>query len=338
MNITDLGEFGLIDRIKKCVTTPQKFVIIGIGDDTAVLEAEDGNLLLFASDTLVEGVHFKREHIPFCDVGWRAMAANVSDIAAMGGEPVCALVSLCLSKKMDVEDVEALYSGMDRVGSEFGCPIIGGDTTSSPDSAVISISVLGRTNKERLTLRSGAHIGDTICLTGALGGSKAGLELLSRTANFNLDSADIDYLKERYRRPYPRISEAFAMGDVASIHAAIDISDGLSSEMNHICRESNKGAQIFSDKVPIHSATRQVAAQDSSTGMEYALSGGEDFELLFTLGESDVQKVKSSLQERTGTPMSVIGNITDPKEGIHIVYGDGKKEKLESSGYRHFAD
>jgi len=330
MEIREIGEFGLIEKIKGCVTTQKESVVLGIGDDAAVIKETSGNYWLITSDTLVEGVHFRQEFATLWQIGWKAGAANLSDIAAMGGEPRWAVVCLSFPGHMRVRDVEDLYRGMDRVCSKFGCDIVGGDTTLSMGGMTISIAVVGRVDEERLATRRGAKVGDAICVTGDLGGSKAGLESLKEKGQ------TYGYAIRRHLEPVPRIHEAKAIGDVARVHAMIDISDGLSSEVNHICRESRTGARIFAASIPVHEDTREIARRRGESVLDYALSGGEDFELLFTLAPEKVDAVRSHVEKNTGTPISVIGEITDDEKMIVIVDEDGNEEKLFPLGYQHF--
>ncbi len=332
MKIGSIGEFGLIERIKGCVAAGDRSVLIGIGDDAAVVEGRPGLYRLITSDAFVEGVHFKREFARPWQIGWKIMAANLSDIAAMGGEPRWVVVSVALPEAVSVEETEELYRGMDAVCSRFGCSIVGGDTSFSPNRMLISIAAIGEVEKERLTLRRGAKIGDAICVSGDLGGSQAGLEVLWEKGLTDED------LVRRHLEPIPRIREARAMGDVARIHAMIDISDGLSSEIHHICRESRVGARLFAAQIPICSGAREVAQKLGRSPLDYALGGGEDFELLFTLCPGDVERVRSHLLNNTGTPVRVIGEIVEPAKGVIIVGEDGRERKMPALGYRHFRD
>lgn len=337
MNIGYYGEFFLIERLKKCVTAPPDFVIIGISDDAAAFESRAGCVTLMTADALVEGVHFDLSFVPFRDLGWRAMAANLSDVAAMGGRPTWATVCLCVPPSCPIESLEALYAGLDAVAAPFGCRIVGGDTTSSPSGLMIAISLLGEVQRERITPRSGVKPGDLFCVTGHLGGARAGMEVLRKRHLGRPMSGHFEAAVEKFLRPVPRVREAAAMGDAAAIHAAIDISDGLSSEVHHLCRMSRAGARIESTSVPIHPETDAIARLCEEEGLSFALSGGEDFELLFTVATRDAETVARAVQAATGTPVSVIGEAVPPQEGVRI-RRDGAWHPLESSGYEHFKD
>ena len=288
------------------------------------------------ADALVEGVHFDLAFASFQDVGWRAMAANLSDVAAAGGCPTWATVCLCVPPSATVESLEALYTGMDAVAAPLGCRIIGGDTTASPSGLTISIAMLGEVRRERLTRRGGAKPGDLFCVTGHLGGSRAGLEVLRRGRAGDAPPARFDEPVRRYLRPTPRVREAAIMGDVVPVHAAIDVSDGLASEIHHLCRTSRVGARIEQTMIPIHAQTEAVARLYDAEPLKFALSGGEDFELLFTVAPGDAERVARAVQEATGTPVSILGEAVPVEEGIRIHRTDGAWHRLDSSGYDHF--
>jgi thiamine-monophosphate kinase len=336
MNIDSCGEFGLIERLKKCVTAPTDFVIIGIGDDAAAFRTKPDCIQIMTADAFVEGIHFDLSFASFRDVGWRAMAANLSDVAAAGGAPTWATVCLCVPASCTVESLEELYSGMDAVAAPFGCRIVGGDTTSSPSGLTLSIALLGEVARERMTLRSGVRPGDLFCVTGHLGGSRAGLEVLRRRRSGRPLPDSFGEPVQRYLRPSPRLKEAAAMGNTVPIHAAIDVSDGLSSEIHHLCWMSGVGALIERDAVPIHPDTRDVARLCGEEAMAFAMSGGEDFELLFAVSPGDASSATRAVSEATGTPVTVIGEATPPEEGIRIRPGDGSRVPLPDTGYAHF--
>lgn len=332
MNIDNCGEFGLIERLKKCVTAPTNFVIIGIGDDAAAFETKPGYITVMTADALVEGVHFNLAFASFQDVGWRAMAANLSDVAAMGGSPTWATVCICVPPSCAVESLEALYAGMDAVAAPLGCRIVGGDTTASPSGLTISIALLGEVRRERMTPRGGVRPGDLFCATGHLGGSRAGLEVLRRGHS----PGRFDEPTRRYLRPVPRVREAIAMGDAASIHAAIDVSDGLASEIHHLCRMSRVGARIEQTAIPIHPDTDAVARLCDTEALTFALSGGEDFELLFAVAPGDAEQVARAVKDATGAPVSVLGEAVPPEQGICLRREDGAWHPLPDTGYEHF--
>lgn len=332
MKIDSCGEFGLIDRLKKCVTSPKDFVILGNGDDAAVFESKPGLLTVMTADALVEGVHFDLGFASFQDVGWRAMAANLSDVAATGGSPTFGTVCICVPPDCTVKSLEALFEGMDAVAAPLGCRIIGGDTTASLHGLTISIAMLGEVTRDRITARGGVKQGDLFCVTGHLGGSRAGLEVLRR----GLSAESFNEVVRRYLRPVPRVREALVMGDSAPVHAAIDVSDGLASELHHLCRTSRVGARIEQSMIPIHPETASVARACDADGLGFALSGGEDFELLFTVAPRDADHVIQAVRSATGTPVTVVGEAVTAADGVRIRKPEGTWLPLADTGYDHF--
>jgi len=328
--LNEIGEFGLIERIKSWVKSRDPRVIVGIDDDAAVLDEGGECLTLATIDAFVEGVHFERAYASFYQVGWKAMAANLSDIAAMGGSPSVAVVSLTVPGDLTVEDVEGLYQGIEAVGERFGCDTVGGDTTSSPGPIVLSIAVLGKVDRGLVALRSAARVGDQICVTGHLGGAAAGLEVLQRGSGAELGKHEREAVR-KHLEPLPRVSEAEGLTQAGLVHAMIDISDGLASDLHHICRQSKVGAKILEERIPIDPSTEQIALGRSCSALSWALSGGEDFELLFTAASEDLARC------RPDVAFSVIGEIVEQQAGIVLCKKDGTSEPLTASGYAHFA-
>jgi thiamine-monophosphate kinase len=342
MKLSQIGEFGLIDRLKEKVFQDDHRVVVGIGDDAAAIRASSGELLLVTTDVLVERVHFDRRVHSFRHIGWRAMAANVSDIAAMGGRPGHALVSICLPGNIAVEQAEEIYEGMQAVADEYDVHIIGGDTVRAPRELVISVCLTGEAEEKTLVTRAGARVGDKICVTGHLGGSRAGLlmlqpaEDLAGSTTGSLPENEWSRIRDRHLWPRPRLREAQLLAAGGSIHAMIDVSDGLAGEVGHIARESGLGAEIWSEKIPLDPQTRRVAEHLGAPALEFALHGGEDFELVFTSSPEDTSRIAEKVQERTGTPVTVIGEILPQKEGVVIVSAGGSRKPLRAEGYRHF--
>ena len=339
MILKSLGEFGLIEAIEKWVTHAPSGVVVGIGDDAAVLEGGGDRRFLMTADAFVEGVHFDLRYATPWQIGWKCMVANLSDIAAMGGEPGPATVSICLPGSLRAAHVEGLYRGMDAAARPFGSSIVGGDTTSIPDRIVIAISMIGSVRKDRAVLRRGARVGDLICVTGDLGSSQAGLDLVRKA----VASGTSDLLRrfprtvKRHLEPTPRIWASRALSEAVRLHAMIDISDGLSSEINHLCARSRVGARIFLDRIPIAPETREAAeVLFLKPVLDYALSGGEEFELLFTLSSSDRSAAESAVRKSEGVETTVIGEIVEAQEGVRAVGAGGAQWKLRSEGYSHF--
>ena len=306
-----LGEFGLIDLLASKVGHGVELVK-GIGDDCAVLDGEELYTLL-TTDMLVSGDHFNTEWQTARQIGWKSMIANVSDIAAMGGYPLWSLVSLALPENIQVEYLEEIYDGMLSASERYGFTIIGGDTTHG-DILVINIVMIGRVEKDLLCLRSHAKVGDLICVTGDLGKSWAGLELLRAGK-----TGYTDYHIE----PSCRLEEARELAP--HVNGMIDVSDGLASEVLHICQQSGVGAVVDKEKIPISEKTRETGVLLDKDPYRWALSGGEDFELVFTLPESELESIK-------GVRYTVLGEII--KEGRYLSDA-GKKLELKG-GYDHF--
>ena len=334
MKLSDLGEFGLIEQIKKLVHQPNPELLVGIDDDAAAIKISDHQILLLSTDALVEGIHFDLSYFSFYQLGWRAMAVNLSDIAAMGGRPKFALVSLGLPPHLSVESVIEFYRGLKTLGDEFQTQIIGGDTTRSPDRVFISVAIVGEVAAEKLTRRSGAKIGDAIFVTGNLGGAAAGLKVL-KSGDIRLKEKFL-VVAEKHLSSRPRVHEAQFLVEHFPIHAMIDISDGLASEVNHICRLGGVGAMIFENQIPIAAETGKVAKHFKEHALEYALYGGEDFELLFTAPAEIKKELPKKFYQKFGMPCSQIGLIRDASEGIKLEHADGSVSPLTRKGYDHF--
>ncbi len=334
MKVSELGEFGLIDLLAKMAYAAQdkeigawQQLILGIGDDAA---AWYGNTLiqLATVDSLIQDVHFSLDITSWEELGWRALAANLSDIAAMGGLPKYALVSLALPDHTEVEDVTALYKGMIELAQQFEVAIVGGDTSSAP-LLVINITILGSTKSQAqyMLTRSAAKPSEKVAVTGYLGGAAAGLEMLTKHLQFNSEATAS--LKKAFLHPYPRVAEGQILVE-HGVRAAIDISDGLISDLNHICKASQVSAQIEIDRVPVQPA---VKANFGDRALELALSGGEDYELLFTASAEVIDKVRAAVS----CPITVIGEIIADKVGeITLVDGKGNLVNLPKAGWEHF--
>jgi len=335
MKVSELGEFGLIDLLAKMAYSAQdnqqtswQQLITGIGDDAAAW-CNDASIQLATIDSLIQDVHFSLGVTPWKDLGWKAMAANLSDIAAMGGMPKYALVSLALPGHTIVEDVTALYQGMIELAQRFEVAIIGGDTSSAPLVA-INITILGstRSQAQHILTRSAAKPGEKIAVTGYLGAAAAGLEMLNRKLQF--DSETTACFKKAFLYPYPRIAEGQLLIE-QGVKTAIDISDGLIQDLSHICKASQVGAQIEIDRVPIQPV---VKANFNDSALELALSGGEDYELLFTGSSEVINKIRTT----ASCPVTIIGEIiADKTDKITLVDKKGKPFNLPKAGWEHFA-
>ncbi|MCL6087242.1 MAG: thiamine-phosphate kinase [Actinobacteria bacterium] len=313
MDITKIGgEFGLIKRLTKKPINKQ--VIKGIGDDAAVIKFGD-NYLLFTADTQVEGDHFSLDYFTPRQIGKKAVEINVSDIGAMGGVPKFFLVSLVIPKTMDVEIIEDIYNGMREVCNKYYIEIVGGNITHGTQ-LIIDISMIGKAAKQNLKFRSDAKPGDVIMVSGNLGSSTAGLNLFLK----NID--DFDEVKRKHTEPEAKFYKVKPF--LKYINAMIDISDGLASEVTRICEQSKTGAIIYADSIPIKPITQKAAQACNKNALDFALYGGEDFELVYTVSEENLDKVKGI----------VVGKITGKKR-VRILK-DGKEEIVSGHGYDHF--
>jgi thiamine-monophosphate kinase len=335
--ISSLGEFGLINRIAQTVALHQKSSLKGIGDDAAVL-AENSELTLLSKDLLCEGIHFDLGFMPLQHLGFKAVAVNVSDIAAMNGKPKQILVGLGLSNRFSVEAVDALYAGIKHACESYHVDLVGGDTTASASGLVISITVLGTAPKEKVTYRSGAHNHDIICVTGDLGGAYMGLQVLARekevfkaNPDAQPDLEKYNYIVGRQLKPEARMDIIFDLEEAGVVPTAmIDISDGLASELLHISKQSNVGIKIFEDKIPIDNQTFETAMEFKLDPATCALNGGEDYELLFTIKQSDFDKIKKH------PDIHFIGHVHDNASQNIMVSKQGTVVPITAQGWTHF--
>jgi len=331
--ISELGEFGLIEHLTKSIKIKNGTTIKGIGDDAAVLDYNNKKILV-TTDLLVEGIHFNLIYTPLKHLGYKAVAVNLSDICAMNGVPRQITVSIAISKKFTVEAIE-LYEGIRLACEKYGIDLIGGDTSSSLTGLLISVTAIGEANETDIVYRSGAKVNDLICVSGDLGAAYMGLQLLERekymfTENSKIqpDFSGHEYILERQLKPEPRIDIIKKLTEInVKPTSMIDISDGLSSELMHICKNSNVGCKIYSEKIPIDITTCNIANEFNIAPEIAALNGGEDYELLFTVSLKDYEKIKN-LKE-----ISVIGNIIDESDGMNLISDDGKQIPITAQGW-----
>lgn len=336
MQISDLGEFPLIDRVARIVAVERPDVVVGIGDDVAVLAVDGDELILATVDSQVEEVHFLRHLITPRQLGRRALAINLSDIAAMGGRAQHALVSVALPSHTDVAWVEELYRGLREEGDRFQTAIVGGNMARSPERAFIDVCVLGRVHRDHLLLRSGARPGDRVLVTGSLGGAAAGLTV-ALEPELPLTASQRRFLLARYLTPTPRLSEAAVIARSGAATAMIDVSDGLSSDVGHICERSQVGVRLSADRLPISPAARRVAELTDGPAWRLSLGASDDYELCLTASPGEAEAVIAAVQEETGTPVTAIGHVVPPQEGRWLTLEDGKEKPLEAMGWQHFA-
>ena len=330
----ELGEFAFIDRIAAHGLVREEGVVCGIGDDCAVFSLEGDRVLLMTADLMVEEVHFLRTADPE-GIGYKLLAVNLSDVAAMGGEPRDAVVSVAIPTDFDVGYMERIYEGLHACAARFGVNVAGGDTTRSPGPLVLNLTLTGRMARDRVCTRSGARPGDLVCVSGTLGDSAAGLALLlGREAE--IASEDRAYLLRRHHRPEPRVALGQALAETGALTAMIDLSDGAASDLRHICQRSEVSAAVVSDRVPTSPALRSFCRATGTDPMSPALSGGEDYELLFTVDPERAGRIEALGREGDLPPVTRIGRIETGPPALFLQAKDGGREPLEASGFDHF--
>jgi thiamine-monophosphate kinase len=335
MKIDHLGEFGLIDRIQRALAAPGDDVIVGIGDDVAVLAAKADRVWLATCDVQMEGVHFLRDSMTPRDLGRKALAINLSDIAATGGAPRFALVSLGLPGDLAVEFIDELYVGLRAEAEAVGVAIVGGNISRSPLGMFIDIFLLGDAPSGNVLLRSGARVGDRILVTGTLGDAAAGVALLTRRG-LTTTSEYAPIAGARRDTPTPRVREGQLIGATHLATAMLDVSDGLASDLGHICEQSGVGARVFAEKLPVAGENRTLARAACGDEWHFALYGGEDYELLLTAPASQGDLLAERIARETGTRVSVIGEILPAAEGRQLILPGARVVPLEARGWDHF--
>ena len=337
--ISTLGEFGLIDRLTKDIKLTQPTSLKGVGDDAAVIDNKDKRTLV-TTDLLLEGIHFDLTYFPLKHLGYKAAVVNFSDIYAMNGKPQQITVSLGISKRFSVEDLEEFYDGVKLACLTYNVDIVGGDTSSSLTGFTISISCIGVADDNTIIYRNGAKETDLICVSGDLGAAYMGLQLLEREKtvfegqkDFNPDFAGKEYLLERQLKPEARkdvMEELIKLGILPT--SMIDISDGLSSDLLHICTQSNVGCRVFEERLPIDYQTAMMAESFSLNVTTVALNGGEDYEMLFTVPVSLYEQIKIV------PGIKVVGHISEAGEECKLVTRDGQEMMLQAQGWKHLRD
>lgn len=335
--LSQLGEFGLIDRIKSKFPISNSSTLIGIGDDAAVIDSGTDDVLV-STDMLLEGIHFDLSYMPLQHLGYKAVAVNVSDIAAMNGTAEQIVLSLAISNRFSLEAVDALFEGIHAACKNYNVDLVGGDTSSSASGLVISITVLGRASREKIVKRSGAKANDILCVTGDLGAAYLGLQVLEREKQVFLSNPDMqpdlekyEYLVGRQLKPEARMDIIHELRDKNCVPTSmIDVSDGLASELFHLGKSSNLGVKIFEDKVPIDHTTFETAIEFKLDPITCALHGGEDYELLFTINPADYDKIKSH------PDIHFIGHMhNDPTQNV-LVTKQQTVVPLQAQGWNHF--
>lgn len=338
MKISEIGEFGLIERISKDTIINPKNILLGIGDDCAAYYTSPDKIVLATCDMLVENIHFTLSTCSPRQLGRKAMAVNISDIAAMGGIPRQALLSLGAASSTSVEFIDQLADGMKEEAKLFKINIVGGDTVRSPLGLVINITLIGEVESDLIVKRSTAKPGDLIMVTGELGGSAAGLILILEEEKYSTIPLKIaEEVKLAHLSPIPRIKEGRIIAKERLANSMIDISDGLASDLTRICEASAVGAKVYASKIPILSLARKVAKLIKKDPLDLALYGGEDYELLFTVSPEKPEVVSNLLYKKLGVKVTMIGEIRKEQEGIKLEDLQGRVVDLQAKGYNHFS-
>ena len=335
--IASLGEFGLIGHLTRNNDTRQAGTILSIGDDAAVID-NFGRQMVISTDMLVEGVHFDLMYVPLKHLGYKAVAVNLSDICAMMATPTHITISIAISNRFSVEALEEFYDGVYAACDKYNVDLVGGDTTTSQKGFIISITAVGEVAPDKYVKRSGASKNDLLCVTGNLGAAYLGLQLMEREKRIFLESPGVQpdlqnkaYIVGRILKPEPRadIVTWLQENDILPT-SMIDVSDGLSSEVLHLCTQSNTGAVVYEEKIPIHQETKEMAMEFQLSAVTCALNGGEDYELLFTVAQEDYEKVIKNEE------ISIIGYMTDAAEGAILLTNQGNKHPIVAQGWNAF--
>ncbi|MDR7485559.1 MAG: thiamine-phosphate kinase [Armatimonadota bacterium] len=350
--VADVGELALLARIDARIGPASGDVVIGVGDDTAALRWPAGRLVLMTTDALVEDVHFRRATGEPADVGWKALAINASDIAAMGGTPTHAVVSLMLPGDLDVDWVDDLYEGLLEMARGAGIALVGGNLAQAP-AIIVDVALLGEVDPQVVVRRSGARPGDLVVVTGTLGRAAAGLLALEGGGNAGLGARPraapgavapggavpggtaLEWVLAAQRRPRPRLAEGRALAASRVVRAMIDLSDGLALDLWRVCEASGVGVRLDGDRLPVDASAAEIAGAAGRDPLDVALFGGEDYELLFAVAPQDADRALRLLSEEVGTPGTVIGTFVPASAGRTIVVG-GRPRPLEPGGWTHF--
>jgi thiamine-monophosphate kinase len=335
MLIKHIGEFGFIQKISRgCVIRPDS-IVKAIGDDAAAFRTDQKLLSLITTDLLVERIHFLKDTISGFDLGYKALAVNLSDIAAMGGTAREAFVSIAVPENCQLAYLEDIYAGMKELATRFEVNILGGDTTGSKADLIINVTVYGNVAENELLGRDTAQAGDIIFSTGLLGNSRAGLYLILN--GIAADSEDFNFLLQTHLLPQPQLHEGRFLAQQSGLHAAIDTSDGLGADLGHILAQSHVGARIYAEKIPVSQELEKFCSQFDFNPVQYAIDGGEDYTLLCTIAPSSADKVAADYRKAFRKPLIPIGEITN-SGWLELLWPDGRSEKIIASGWDHFKE
>jgi thiamine-monophosphate kinase len=334
MRLSEIGgESGFLQRLHQTYGNAGESIVVGLGDDAAVLEPPAGRQLVVTSDMLIERIHFRREWSDPYSIGWKAAASNLSDLAAMGAKPMYAFLSLGFGRDESVENLDRMFDGFSDCLNRYGARIAGGDTNGCEDALIVSVTLIGSVEPGHAILRSGGRPGDALLVTGTLGDAAAGLALLTE---YGLTHAEKIFkpLVSAHRRPQPRVVAAQAAARTGKVHAAMDISDGLGADLPKLCASSNVGARVDPDLLPITDPVRSAGRLLDVDPRFFAVSGGDDYELLLAVGHADVDTVLAAIKG-TGTPVTAIGELT--KSGVKLMTETGPEDLPPDIGWDHFS-
>ena len=334
--IQDIGEFGLIDRLKRRLQSQAENVIVGIGDDAAVLRYTAGYDIVATTDALVEGVHFRADTISYHNLGYKSLAASVSDIAAMGGVPYHVLVSLAISNDILIENLEHIYDGFAEHCNQFTCSVVGGDIVKTTGPFVINVTLLGAVKQNHALLRSGAQVGDSIFVTGYVGGSAAGLHMHNLGITSELPIEWIEYMRDCHERPEPQVAGGQILSQSKYCTSCNDISDGLASELHEIATASHAAMAIDENKIPIHSYVEAFAGRSHCNALEWALYGGEDYQLVGTIAKDHFEELQQLFAEQ-GLAIYEIGKVIDHVPAGTVCSLHDNSLTYHKAGYNHFS-
>lgn len=332
MDIKSVGEFGFIDEVSKRFRSLVPTNLMGIGDDCAIIPANEDEEYVVTADLLVEGVHFLRDTITPEQLGYKSLAVNLSDIAAMGAKPIGAFMSIAIPKDVSPQLLDGFTKGFLELSQKYETPLLGGDTTKSLRDLMINITVIGKCKRGEAKLRSGAQDGDCICSTGFLGDSAAGLNLL---LNNHKPQQDTNYFIERHNKPEPRINEGLWLAKHESITSMMDISDGVGSDLSHIAKASNLEAVVNIDRIPISEQLLNAYDTYNWNIHKLSISGGEDYELLFTINQEQLSEVLTAYQQQFGKPFYMLGVMRNG-EGGSVVWQNDQSETFNFDGFNHY--
>jgi thiamine-monophosphate kinase len=339
MQVSSLDEFALIARLTRSFSSHPN-VLLGVGDDCAVLDLSPDTALLATCDSQVEGIHFTLQTSTPEQIGRKALAVNISDIAAMGGTPRFALISLILPSHLPLASLDGIYSGLQQEAETFSLSLVGGNIASSGSSSqlIIDITLLGTAARTQVLTRSGARVGDILCVTGHPGDSAAGLYTLLHPA-LPYSSSALQHVQAAHRTPQPRVREGQILARFGPqvITSLLDISDGLSGDLSHICERSHVGALLKVSALPFSPAILTIASESRQDPLLWTLHGGEDYELLFTVSPDHLTHLQKTFQQETSTPITPIGTITDPISGLQLLLPDGQSEPLPIKSWNHLS-